>query len=271
MIPETIKKRRLALGLTQKELAEQAGLLQAEISRWENGTRKPNLSQLEKLAAVIGPITIGARTVEHYLEMFRTTGSVGAQLLSKALYAKRHGSADQPDVSELAEIIRELGPESTFTSAEAFRLLEEAAGELGAPHKRDRLWVRAELRDSNGNGESARAVDGEAQKLCGVAPYAYEIAGNTGRLPGGKEKEVAEFDCQGEHDPDATGQRLEGWGTSVGARPKHAESGDSCWWTIEPSVGRVANGVASRVDRLKCIGNGQVPGVAAAAWEILKP
>jgi len=65
MIPETIKKRRLALGLTQKELAEQAGLLQAEISRWENGTRKPNLSQLEKLAAVIGPITIGARTVEH--------------------------------------------------------------------------------------------------------------------------------------------------------------------------------------------------------------
>jgi len=34
-------------------------------------------------------------------------------------------------------------------------------------------------------------------------------------------------------------------------------------------VGRVANGVACRVDRLKAIGNGQVPAVAALAWETL--
>lgn len=123
---KNLKNRRLALGLTQKELADQAGLLQEEISRWENGARKPNLDQLEKLASVIGPITIGARrTIDHYLEMFQTTETVGAQLLSKAIYAKRHGSADQPDVSELAEIVRDLGPESTFTSAEATRLMEE--------------------------------------------------------------------------------------------------------------------------------------------------
>jgi DNA (cytosine-5)-methyltransferase 1 len=44
---------------------------------------------------------------------------------------------------------------------------------------------------------------------------------------------------------------------------------DASWWGIEPDVGRVANGVAARVDRLKCIGNGQVPAVAAAAWRIL--
>ena len=37
----------------------------------------------------------------------------------------------------------------------------------------------------------------------------------------------------------------------------------------EPDVGRVANGVAARVDRLKAIGNGQVPAVAALAWRIL--
>ena len=41
------------------------------------------------------------------------------------------------------------------------------------------------------------------------------------------------------------------------------------WWATEPDVGRVANGVAARVDRLKAIGNGQVPGVAATAWRIL--
>lgn len=40
-------------------------------------------------------------------------------------------------------------------------------------------------------------------------------------------------------------------------------------WQTEPDVGRVANGVAARVDRLKAIGNGQVPAVAALAWRIL--
>ena len=48
-----------------------------------------------------------------------------------------------------------------------------------------------------------------------------------------------------------------------------AEARDASWWATEPDVGRVAHGVASRVDRLRCIGNGQVPGVAALAWEIL--
>ena len=40
-------------------------------------------------------------------------------------------------------------------------------------------------------------------------------------------------------------------------------------WPIEPDVGRVANGVAARVDRLKAIGNGQVPRVAATAFGLL--
>jgi DNA (cytosine-5)-methyltransferase 1 len=44
---------------------------------------------------------------------------------------------------------------------------------------------------------------------------------------------------------------------------------DGSWWDTEPNVGRVANGVADRVDRLKAIGNGQVPAVAALAWQIL--
>ncbi len=41
------------------------------------------------------------------------------------------------------------------------------------------------------------------------------------------------------------------------------------WWTVEPGVGRVAHGVANRVDRLRCIGNGQVPQCAAEAWRLL--
>jgi DNA (cytosine-5)-methyltransferase 1 len=41
------------------------------------------------------------------------------------------------------------------------------------------------------------------------------------------------------------------------------------FWATEPNVGRVADGVAARVDRLKAIGNGQVPLCAATAWRIL--
>ena len=47
------------------------------------------------------------------------------------------------------------------------------------------------------------------------------------------------------------------------------------WWRQDPAetsksgVGRMAHGVASRVDRLKATGNGQVPIVAALAWRIL--
>ena len=45
--------------------------------------------------------------------------------------------------------------------------------------------------------------------------------------------------------------------------------GASEWWQSEPNVGRVADGVAAKVDRLKAIGNGQVPLCAATAWRIL--
>lgn len=31
------------------------------------------------------------------------------------------------------------------------------------------------------------------------------------------------------------------------------------WWSAEPNVGRVAHGISSRVDRLKCLGNAVVP------------
>ena len=42
------------------------------------------------------------------------------------------------------------------------------------------------------------------------------------------------------------------------------------WWSAEPvGVPRVATGIPKRADRLKCIGNGQVPEAAALAWRTL--
>lgn len=41
------------------------------------------------------------------------------------------------------------------------------------------------------------------------------------------------------------------------------------WWKAEPGICRVDDGLANRVDRIKALGNGQVPRVAATAFSML--
>jgi len=68
----------------------------------------------------------------------------------------------------------------------------------------------------------------------------------------------------------ATSQRLSNGSTKQMGEPgTDAKFERPDWWESEPDVGRVAHGVAHRVDRLKAIGNGQVPAVAALAFEKL--
>ena len=45
---------RISQNLTQKELAESAGINQADISKLENGTRNPSLKLLKRLADGMG-------------------------------------------------------------------------------------------------------------------------------------------------------------------------------------------------------------------------
>lgn len=40
-------------------------------------------------------------------------------------------------------------------------------------------------------------------------------------------------------------------------------------WSVEPPVGRLAYGVANRLEQLRILGNGQVPAVVALAWRTL--
>ena len=64
-------------------------------------------------------------------------------------------------------------------------------------------------------------------------------------------------------------QDVQGRGKPSGVRQERDTPSGTGWWAVEPRVGRVANGVAARVDRLKAIGNGQVPQVVAAVWRKL--
>lgn len=69
----------------------------------------------------------------------------------------------------------------------------------------------------------------------------------------------------------AIGERLEGQRTFRHTQ-RETEDGytTSCpWWSCEPRIQRMDDGMANRVDRLRAIGDGQVPGVVRAAWKLL--
>lgn len=65
------------------------------------------------------------------------------------------------------------------------------------------------------------------------------------------------------------GSQREGRRLSSGVHPEHTHIGGCDWWKDQPKPHGVDDGVAHRMDRLKAIGNGQVPEVAASAWRIL--
>ena len=129
-----------------------------------------------------------------------------------------------------------------------------SAADIGAKHKRERVWIVA---SSNSNKQYRRSkpqqplntsgekVHNESSGICSEVPKS-EYVWNTQspRLTSCAERQ---------------GQR-QSWGASIGSAQ---------WWSTEPNVGRVAHGVAARVDRLKAIGNGQVPAVAATAFRLL--
>lgn len=85
------------------------------------------------------------------------------------------------------------------------------------------------------------------------------------------------MDCHGEDISTSSANEIrDAYGAGCEEQWEPLSVGEECspteragWWEIEPSVGRVAHGVASRVDRLSALGNGQVPICAALAWRIL--
>ena len=65
---------------------------------------------------------------------------------------------------------------------------------------------------------------------------------------------------------DTNSQGLQGRRSEQQLRKDETErptSWDS-WWEFEPNVGRVANGIPKRVDRLKGLGNSLVPAIPYA-------
>jgi len=182
------------------------------------------------------------------------------------------------------------------------------AHHVSAPHKRDRIWIVAansNLCGCNNGGDIERQLeihhaqiraDEEDQQSGSVGKHrTSEDGGNVAdteelfsyvsNYNGGVSKQSQTLSksgdsCRTENLADSTSERQQGQGKSwFWCDPAEKSEGETDYafserighiWGIKSPLGRVADGVAARVDRLKAIGNGQVPSVARLAWETLK-
>ncbi|RKG45145.1 MULTISPECIES: DNA cytosine methyltransferase [Acinetobacter] len=157
-----------------------------------------------------------------------------------------------------------------------------SASNFGAPHERDRLWIVA-----NANGERFSVEDFPSRLQKKITGF------------GGNDSNMADAKSFGRQQARKYQLKSEKWTTRCSnefsntdsIRCEQMEQSITCrtpskglasqteyssfpagrsWWAVEPGLGRVADGVAHRVDRLKAIGNGQVPIVAKSAFEYLR-
>ncbi len=145
------------------------------------------------------------------------------------------------------------------------------AADVGAPHQRDRIWIVAHTNREHdavrGNGQdNAETMDRRQLHARG----SVSNSGSGCEEGTGQSSDVANTSLSGFSTRNDTTFRPQ-----LHSLEKQFRGGcnefrtTTNYWEAEPNVGRVADGVASRVDRLKAIGNGQVSEVARRAWEIL--
>jgi DNA (cytosine-5)-methyltransferase 1 len=143
----------------------------------------------------------------------------------------------------LAEIVRSLASRGYVC-----RWITLGADDCGMPHARKRLWFLAT--NTNQQGLEGHPRHGHGKKRW--------------QDQGGQAADAAFFLCpfcghQMETDDTYGCPNCEGEGLD----------GEDCGAGIQPGITGMADGVANRVDRLRAVGNGQVPRVAARAFRIL--
>lgn len=166
--------------------------------------------------------------------------------------------------SEYARLVGELRPQYVIVenvSALLHRGLGDVLGDLaaigydaewhcipasavGAPHRRDRIWIIAYPDGRPCDHRSAINKDGRA-------------------VPQERPQRVVRGSRGGDDVADADRTRLaQRLKYKIGRRTiwdERCSASKGRWWAVEPDVGRVAHGVPARVDRLRALGNAVVP------------
>ena len=142
------------------------------------------------------------------------------------------------------------------------------ADDVGANHHRKRIWILA-YANSNSNFRQKPGSDGiqnkTKRKFGSQNSTAGQFSGTSALF--GKNSLQRHEKTNNVANPNST--QFKGRSVPCGIYTENAYFGNPRWWQTEPNVDRMANGVAAGVDRLKAIGNGQVPLCAATAWRIL--
>jgi len=144
------------------------------------------------------------------------------------------------------------------------------AVDVGAPHKRDRVWIAA-YSSIEGGGRLSVQQRGPQQADIDVEWMGEDVANASSSRFSGQNRIQSNCDQTepGGEMGYASCKRLEFAQAKGRYGGQVKTTTGASWWAIEPGLGRVADGVANRVDRLRAIGNGQVSAVAKEAWQIL--
>jgi len=155
-----------------------------------------------------------------------------------------------------------------------------AAG-VGAPHKRERVWIVANSRRTLRQGSELEGENANESKQENADQYQrssstpeHNVADTYTRLSNGSVEEVQSgrqtFDTSSQRTDVAytySQRQQEQCGTeSVQKEGNESQRSSSqarhTGWESEPDVGRVAHGLSGRVHRLKALGNSIVPKIA---------
>jgi DNA (cytosine-5)-methyltransferase 1 len=142
------------------------------------------------------------------------------------------------------------------------------AAYVGAPHIRDRVFVIG-TRSSNTECKRSRNEGGtpcsERRQQTGTHESAIVRQEHGATLPEGFDAvraDVAYSKSCGREGCNQQGCGVEGERANRLLQSTGSGSRGGGWWEVEPNVGRVANGIPNRVDRLRGLGNAVVPQVA---------
>jgi DNA (cytosine-5)-methyltransferase 1 len=164
------------------------------------------------------------------------------------------------------------------------------ASSVGAPHKRERIWILANTGGRRLSEQKKRKMEQSRRaEIIGTSEAGSTMANTDSFRESQPEKLEQEFGRRAINSSKKlanterpglegyTGNEPEGYEPGRQRKEPNGSAGekgllraDSEQWLTEPNVGRVVNGVDARMDRLKAIGNGQVPQCAAEAWRLLE-